>query len=76
MPANMRKLMQEVPRGLEVVSHDDKWQLPIGRKKISPRLQNQRMESYLAGIVSGDVPLDERSAEVIKEYLNAHHARQ
>ena len=76
MPANMRKLMQEVPRGLEVVTHDDKGTLPVGRKKVSPRLQNQRMESFLAGVVNGDVPLDERSADVIKQYLDAHHARQ
>jgi hypothetical protein len=34
------------------------------------------MEAYLAGVVSGDVPLDDTSADVIREYLDAHHARQ
>jgi hypothetical protein len=72
----MRKLMQEVPRALEVQSHDDKGQLPLGRKKVSPSQQQRRMEAMLAGVVSGDVPLDEHSAEVIKSYLDAHHARQ
>ena len=76
MPANMRKLMQEVPRPLEVIAHDDRDLLPIGRKKVSPSQQRTRMEAYLANVVSGDVPLDETSAQVIREYLDAHHARQ
>jgi hypothetical protein len=43
---------------------------------VSPSQQQRRMEAMLAGVVSGDVPLDEHSAEVIKSYLDAHHARQ
>jgi hypothetical protein len=43
---------------------------------VSPSEQKRRMEAFLAGVVSGDVPLDETSAEVIREYLDAHHARQ
>ena len=76
MPANMRKLMGEVPRPLEIQAHDDKDLLPMGRQKVSPRIQQQRMEAYLAGVTSGDIPLDDKSAEVIKAYLDAHHARQ
>ena len=76
MSANMRKIMGEVPRALEVVAHDDKDSLPLGRKKISPKIQNARTEQYLAGVVNGDIPLDDSSAEVIRQYLDAHHARQ
>jgi hypothetical protein len=68
--------MQEVPRPLEVIAHDDQDLLPIGRKKVSSKLSRARMEAYLANVVSGEVPLDDTSAEVIKEYLDAHHARQ
>jgi hypothetical protein len=58
------------------VAHDDQDQTPLGRKKISPRTQNARTEQYLAGLVSGQIPLDEQAAEVVKQYLDAHHARQ
>lgn len=75
MSVNMRKLMEGIPRPLEVAAHDDQGQIPIGRKRISPREQNRRMEMYLAGVVSGDIPLDDQSAEVIRDYLDAHHAR-
>ena len=76
MSANMRKLMGEVPRAMEVVSHDDRDQLPMGRKKVSRPESNRRTEQYLAQVVSGQIPLDEQSAEVIKQYLDQHHARQ
>ena len=76
MPANMRKLMQEPPRPMEVISHDNQDQLPLGRKPVSSNVQRARTEAYLAGVVNGDIPLDDSSAEVIREYLDAHHARQ
>ena len=76
MPANMRKIMGEVPRALEVVAHDDRDQPPVGRKKVSPMTQRSRQEDYLAQVVDGQIPLDADSAEVVKQYLDAHHARQ
>jgi hypothetical protein len=48
----------------------------MGRKKVSRPESNRRTEQYLAQVVSGQIPLDEQSAEVIKQYLDQHHARQ
>lgn len=76
MSANMRKIMGEVPRALEVVAHDDQDQMPIDRKKVSRPESNRRIEQYVAGVANGQIPLDDQSAEVIKQYLDAHHARQ
>jgi len=74
--ANLRKIMSEVPRAFEVISHDDKDQVPIGRKKISPARVHERQGNYLSKVVSGDVVLDDQAAEVVRQYLGAHHARQ
>lgn len=68
--------MEGVPRPLEISSHDEQDQIPMGRQKVSSVESKRRMEAYLAGVVNGDVPLDQTSAEVIREYLDAHHARQ
>ena len=76
MSANMRKIMGEVPRPMEVVAHDDRDSLPLDRKKVSQTTQNQRTQQYLAGLADGTIPLDDDSAQVLKEYLDAHHARQ
>jgi hypothetical protein len=76
MPANMRKLMEGVPRPMEIMAHDERNQTPMGRRRVSRPEQNRRTEAYLAGVVGGDIPLDDTSAEVIREYLDAHHARQ
>jgi hypothetical protein len=38
--------------------------------------QRSRQEDYLAQVVDGQIPLDADSAEVVKQYLDAHHARQ
>ena len=76
MSANMRKIMGEVPRPLEVVAHDDRDSIPIDRKKVSPTTRNQRTEQYLANVADGTIPLDDDAAKVVKEYLDAHHARQ
>ena len=73
--ANLRKIMSEVPRAMEIVSHDDKDQTPIGRKKISPAKAFQRQGEYLAKVVAGDVLLDDSAADVIRQYMEAHHAR-
>jgi len=43
---------------------------------VSKSEQSDRTEQFLAGVVSGQVPLDDRAAEVIRGYLDAHHARQ
>lgn len=76
MPANMRKIMGEVPRPFEIQAHDDQDQIPMGRQKLPRSETTQRTQSYLNQVVSGQIPLDEQSAEVIREYLDAHHARQ
>jgi hypothetical protein len=68
--------MGEVPRPLEVVSHDDQGSVPVGRKKISAGEQRKRAEQLMAQVVAGEAPLDANSADVIREYLDAHHARQ
>lgn len=76
MPANMRKLMGEVPRPMEIEAHDSQDQIPIGRKKIPRAQATDRTQQYLGQVASGAIPLDEQSAEVIRQYLDAHHARQ
>jgi hypothetical protein len=68
--------MSEVPRALEVVAHDDKDLLPLGRKKIGPREAQDRQADYVRQVASGQLPLDQDAADVIREYLDAHHARQ
>jgi hypothetical protein len=67
--------MSEVPRALEIVAHDDKDHAPIGRKRISPAKIHKNQGEFLNRVVSGDFPLDDGAAEVIREYLDAHHAR-
>jgi hypothetical protein len=68
--------MTEVPRGLEIVAHDDKGLPPLGRKWISPQRANERQGRHLSRIVAGEVPLDDSAAEVVRAYLEAHHAKQ
>ena len=76
MSANMRKIMGEVPRPMEIAAHDDRDSIPMGRKKLSPTERTDRTQQYLAGLADGTIPLDDDSAQVLKEYLDAHHARQ
>jgi len=57
------------------VSHDDKGAVPLGRRKISPAKAFQKQGQYLAKVVSGETPLDETSADVVRQYLEAHHGR-
>lgn len=73
--ANLRKIMSEVPRALEIVSHDDKDQSPLGRKRISSQAALKKQGEYLSGLVAGDRLLDESAADVVRQYLEAHHAR-
>jgi hypothetical protein len=68
--------MTEVPRGLEIVAHDDRDQPPLGRKWISPKKTNERQGHYLSQVVAGERPLDEHAADVVRAYLEAHHAKQ
>ena len=72
----MRKIMSEVPRALEVVAHDDQDSQPLGRKRVPRTEASSRTERYVAGVANGQIPLDEQAAEVIRQYLDAHHARQ
>lgn len=76
MPANMRKIMGEVPRALEVIAHDDQDQVPMGRRKVGRSELQQRQQSYLSNLVDGSQPLDEQAAEVVRDYLDNFHARQ
>jgi len=73
--ANLRKLMQEVPRPLEIVAHDDKGSLPLGRKAISRAKAMERQGSFLNHLAQGKVPLDDAAADTLRAYLDAHHAR-
>jgi hypothetical protein len=73
--ANLRKIMSEVPRALEIVSHDDKDQMPIGRKRISPARALQRQGEFLARVVAGERELDDGAADVVRQFMEAHHAR-
>lgn len=73
--ANLRRIMTEVPRALEIISHDDRDQAPIGRKKISPAKITKNQGEYLNRVVSGDFPLDDSAADVVRQFLDAHHAR-
>lgn len=73
--ANLRKIMGEVPRALEIVAHDDKDQTALGRKRISPAKAFQKQGEYLAGVIRGDTLLDDSAADVVRQYLEAHHAR-
>lgn len=74
--ANLRQIMREVPRALEIVAHDDKDQSPIGRKRISPKRAFDRQGEYVSRILAGNVVLDDQAADVIRQYLGTHHARQ
>lgn len=76
MPANMRKIMGEVPRGMEVIAHDDRDLAPLGRQKVGRQELMRRQQAMISGVVSGEAPLDEQAAEVIRQYLDGHHAKQ
>ena len=73
--ANLRKLMQEVPRPLEIQAHDDKGSLPLGRKSISRAKATERQGSFLNRLAKGQVPLDGAAADTLRAYLDAHHQR-
>lgn len=73
--ANLRKIMQEVPRPLEIIAHDDKHSLPIGRKSISRTKAMERQGDFLNQLAQGKVPLDDAAADTLRTYLDAHHQR-
>lgn len=73
--ANLRRLMTEVPRAFEVISHDDQNEVPLGRKKIGPARQREKRGGYISEILSGQKPLDDMGADVIRDYLDDFHAR-
>jgi len=72
---HLRKLMQEVPRPLEVIAHDNKGSLPIGRKPISKAKATTRQGSFLNQLAKGQVPLDDAAADTLRSYLDAYHQR-
>jgi hypothetical protein len=48
----------------------------VGRKKVGRQEQSRRQQALISGVVTGASPLDEQAADVIRQYLEAHHARQ
>lgn len=77
MPANFRAIMSEVPRPLEVAQRDAEGQRTSrpGRRKLSEREVARRAEPLLAMVASGDIPVDNHAAQVIRAYVeHARHA--
>lgn len=73
--ANLRKIMSEVPRALEVVARDDKDLVPMGRKPLTPSKAFRKQGEFLARVVDGHRELDDNAADVVRSYLDAYHAR-
>lgn len=67
--------MDEVPRPLEVAYRDGKNETPMGRQKIAPHKLAERVEPLMAMIASGEIPLDDHSAQVISTYLDNYYKR-
>lgn len=76
MPANMRKLMQGVPRPLQIAARDAKDEpVPMGHEAVSSKEQMARLEPLMGLIARGDVPLDQTSAKAIQTYLDGMDKR-
>ena len=75
MPGNLRKLLAEVPRPLEIMARDGAKETPIGTRRLSDREQMTRLEPLMGLIASGDVPLDDTSAKAVAAYLGSFHKR-
>ena len=71
MPANLRKLMGEVPRPMQIMAAEARDEpAPIGQTPISAGEQRARLEPLMGLIASGDLPLDETAARAIKTYID------
>ena len=76
MPGNLRKIMVEVPRPLEIYSKVPKEErVPLGHKEVSEPEQMRRLEPLMGLIARGDVPLDETAARAVAAYANGFHKR-
>lgn len=73
MPANLRKLMGESPRAFDVISKDAADDKPLNRKAVSKHEVARRLEPLMAMVASGEIPVDNQTAEAIKTYVE--HAR-
>jgi hypothetical protein len=73
MPANVKKLMSEVPRGLEIAArHPDP---PLHRQPTRRKEVAQRVEPLLGALANGEIPLDDHLARAFAAYVEEHHAR-
>lgn len=71
MPANLRKLMGETSRPMEIAAKESKEHPnPIGYQSIGPSEQRARLEPLMGLIARGDVPLDDTAAKAIKTYID------
>lgn len=76
MPANLRKLMGEKPRPLELMAKESRDSpAPIGQQPIGWKEQQGRLEPLMGLIASGDIPLDDTSARAIKTYIDGMDQR-
>lgn len=73
MPANMTKIMGEVPRALQLAAQDYASEGPIGRTRVPVAEQAKRLEPIMGMIAGGQIPLDEKSAQAVATYLEEHH---
>lgn len=72
---NFRKIMQEVPRPLEVAARDARGEYPIGQRPISERKAMAQLEPLMGLLARGDVPLDETAARAVATYVGGFHKR-
>lgn len=75
MPANLQKIMSEVPRPLEIAAKDYAHEGRRDRKKLPKAEVARRLEPLIGLIASGEIPLDEHAAKAISTYIEEHHAR-
>lgn len=76
MPANMRKLMREMPRPLQIAANEARDEpAPIGQQPISSREQRARLEPLMGLIAKGDIPLDDTTARAIQTYIDGMDQR-
>jgi hypothetical protein len=76
MPANLRKLMEGVPRPLQLMQREsDESPAPIGAKRLSEGEQMRRLEPLMGLIAEGHVPLDDVAARAVATYASNFHKR-
>lgn len=73
MPANLTRIMGEVPRPLEIAERDYSREGPIDRRRLKPAEVARNIEPLIGRIASGDIPLDDHAAKAIALYVEEHH---